>query len=130
MTAFQIVSLILLGLAAGALSGFVGVGGGIILVPALVYLLEMNQMEAQGVSLAVLLMPVGFLGVWNYYQAGNVQFSIALLIALGFIFGSYFGSKIALQLPDYKIKFVFALFIIIVSIDMLWRSGMKWWKAM
>ncbi|MFM7106894.1 MAG: sulfite exporter TauE/SafE family protein [Flavobacteriales bacterium] len=128
MTTYQIASLIVLGLAAGALSGFVGVGGGIIIVPALVYIFEMNQMQAQGVSLAVLLMPVGFLGVWNYYQAGNVQFSIALVIALGFVFGSYFGSKIALQLPEYKIKFIFALVIIIVAIDMLWKSGHKWWN--
>ena len=128
MTTYQIASLIILGLAAGALSGFVGVGGGIIIVPALVYILEMNQMQAQGISLAVLLMPVGFLGVWNYYQAGNVQFSIALIIALGFVFGSYFGSKIALQLPEYKIKFIFALVIIIVAIDMLWKSGHKWWN--
>jgi uncharacterized membrane protein YfcA len=128
MTTYQIASLIVLGLAAGALSGFVGVGGGIIIVPALVYILEMNQMQAQGISLAVLLMPVGFLGVWNYYQAGNVQFSIALIIALGFVFGSYFGSKIALQLQEYKIKFIFALVIIIVAIDMLWKSGLKWWN--
>lgn len=128
MTTYQIASLIVLGLAAGALSGFVGVGGGIIIVPALVYILEMNQMQAQGISLAVLLMPVGFLGVWNYYQAGNVQFSIALIIALGFVFGSYYGSKIALQLPEYKIKFIFALVIIIVAIDMLWKSGIKWWN--
>ena len=128
MTAYQIASLIVLGLAAGTLSGFVGVGGGIIIVPALVYILEMNQMQAQGISLAVLLMPVGFLGVWNYYQAGNVQFSIALLIALGFVFGSYFGSKIALQLPEYKIKFIFAMVIIIVAVDMLWKSGLKWWN--
>ena len=128
MTTYQIASLIVLGLAAGTLSGFVGVGGGIIIVPALVYILEMNQMQAQGISLAVLLMPVGFLGVWNYYQAGNVQFSIALLIALGFVFGSYFGSKIALQLPEYKIKFIFAMVIIIVAVDMLWKSGLKWWN--
>ena len=128
MTTYQIASLIVLGLAAGTLSGFVGVGGGIIIVPALIYILEMNQMQAQGISLAVLLMPVGFLGVWNYYQAGNVQFSIALLIALGFVFGSYFGSKIALQLPEYKIKFIFAMVIIIVAVDMLWKSGLKWWN--
>ena len=128
MTAFQIATLIFLGIAAGALSGLVGVGGGIIIVPALIYILEMNQMQAQGVSLAVLLMPVGFLGVWNYYQAGNIQFSIALLIALGFVFGSYFGSKLALQLPDYKIKFIFALVILVVAIDMLWKSGFKWWR--
>ena len=128
MTAFQIATLIFLGIAAGALSGLVGVGGGIIIVPALIYILEMNQMQAQGVSLAVLLMPVGFLGVWNYYQAGNIQFSIALLIALGFVFGSYFGSKLALQLPDYKIKFIFALVILVVAIDMLWKSGLNWWR--
>lgn len=129
MTAFQIATLIVLGIAAGALSGLVGVGGGIIIVPALIYIFEMNQMQAQGVSLAVLLMPVGFLGVWNYYQAGNVQFSVALLIALGFVFGSYFGSKLAVQLPDYKIKFIFALVILLVAIDMLWKSGLKWWRA-
>ena len=128
MTSYQILLLILLGLAAGTLSGFVGVGGGIIIVPALVYILGMNQIQAQGISLAVLLMPVGFLGVWNYYQSGNIQFSVALLIALGFVFGSYFGSKLALQLPIYKIKFFFALVILIVAIDMLIRSGNQWIK--
>ena len=128
MTSVQILLLILLGLAAGTLSGFVGVGGGIIIVPALVYILEMSQIQAQGISLAVLLMPVGFLGVWNYYQTGNIQFSIALLIALGFVFGSYFGSKLALELPAYKIKFFFALVIIIVAVDMLVKSGNQWFR--
>jgi uncharacterized protein len=123
----QILILLVIGLLAGALSGFVGVGGGIIIVPAMIYFMHMNQMQAQGVSLAVLMMPVGLLGVMNYYKAGHVNFGFAIVIALGFVVGSYFGSKYALKLPEYKIKFLFGVLLLYVAVQMLWKSGMRWY---
>lgn len=125
----QLIILVLIGLIAGTLSGFVGIGGGVLIVPALVYFLHLTQMQAQGVTLAVLVMPVGILGVMNYYKGGNVNFNFALIIAIGFVIGSYFGSKYAHRLPDYKVKFIFAVFILYVAIKMLWDSGVKWFGA-
>jgi uncharacterized membrane protein YfcA len=128
ITTQTIMILILVGLLAGMLSGFVGVGGGMIIVPALVYFLSLNQLEAQGTSLAVLMMPVGFLGVMNYYKAGNVQIGYALIIGLAFVLGSYFGSKYALKLPEYKVKFFFGLLMLYMAVHMLWKAGIKWWS--
>jgi uncharacterized membrane protein YfcA len=122
----QIVILLLVGLMAGALSGFVGVGGGIIIVPAMIYFMNMNQMQAQGISLALLMLPVGVLGVVNYYKAGHIQFSYVLLMAVGFIVGNYFGSKYAMRVSEHKIKFFFSLLMLYVAVHMLWKSGSKW----
>jgi len=122
----QLVILILVGLFAGALSGFVGVGGGIIIVPAMIYFMNMNQMQAQGVSLALLMLPVGVLGVMNYYKAGHIQFNYVFIIAVGFVLGNYFGSKYALRVPEHKIKFLFSLLMLYIAVQMLWKSGAKW----
>ena len=122
----QLLVLVLVGLFAGALSGFVGVGGGIIIVPAMIYFMNMNQMQAQGVSLALLMLPVGILGVMNYYKAGHIQFSYVLIIAIGFVLGNYFGSKYAMRVPEHKIKFLFALLMLFVAVQMLWKSGARW----
>ncbi len=122
----QLLVLVLIGLLAGALSGFVGVGGGIIIVPAMIYFMNMNQMQAQGVSLALLMLPVGILGVMNYYKAGHIQFSYVLIIAIGFVLGNYVGSKYAMRVPEHKIKFLFALLMLFVAVQMLWKSGARW----
>lgn len=122
----QLLVLVLVGLLAGALSGFVGVGGGIIIVPAMIYFMNMNQMQAQGVSLALLMLPVGILGVMNYYKAGHIQFSYVLIIAIGFVLGNYVGSKYAMRVPEHKIKFLFALLMLFVAVQMLWKSGARW----
>lgn len=122
----EILILLAIGLIAGILSGFVGVGGGIIIVPALIYFLQFTQLLAQGTSLAVLFLPVGILGIMNYYKAGNIDVRSALVIAAAFVFGSYFGSKYALKLPDFKIKFFFSLLLLYVAIKMLWSSGNQW----
>jgi uncharacterized membrane protein YfcA len=122
----QLLILVLVGLLAGALSGFVGVGGGIIIVPAMIYFMNMNQMQAQGVSLALLMLPVGILGVMNYYKAGHIQFNYVLILAVGFVLGNYFGSKYAMKVPEHKIKFFFALLMLFVAVQMLWKSGSKW----
>lgn len=127
MSAFTIVILIVIGIAAGMLSGMVGVGGGIIIVPALVYFLAFSQKQAQGTSLAILLLPIGILAVLNYYKdpAVHLDIKVVALITLGFIAGSYFGSKIALLLPDATVKKVFAIFMMLIAIKMLFIDRPK-----
>lgn len=122
----QVLILLLIGLAAGMLSGFVGVGGGLIIVPALVYFLHFNQYQAQGTSLAVLLLPVGILAVMNYYKQGHININYALIIGAAFVVGGYFGSKYAMKLPEFKVKFFFALFMLYAAVRMLYTSGSQW----
>ncbi len=114
-----ILVLALIGLAAGFFSGMVGIGGGLIIVPALVYFLAFSQHQAQGNSLALLMFPVGILGVINYYKKGHVDFRIAALLAVGFVAGSYLGSKFSLSLPQDTVKKIFAVLMIVLAIKML-----------
>jgi uncharacterized membrane protein YfcA len=127
MSAITIILVVLIGIAAGMLSGLVGVGGGIIIVPALVYLLAFSQKQAQGTSLAILLLPIGIFAVLNYYRDPNVHLDVKVvaLITIGFLVGSYFGSKLALSLPDVTVKKVFAIFMILMAIKMLFMDGAK-----
>ena len=114
-----LIILILIGLFAGALSGFVGVGGGIIIVPALVYVLGLSQFEAQGTSLLLMLPPIGILAALNYYQSGAVNWKYALVIAIAFVAGGYFGSKFALKLDEALVKLIFGLLMLLVAIKMI-----------
>jgi uncharacterized membrane protein YfcA len=122
----MLLALVLIGLFAGVLSGFVGVGGGLIIVPSLVYLLGYTQLQAQGTSLAVLLLPVGFLAVWNYYKMGNINVSDAIIIAFGFVIGAHFGSKWVHQLKENQIKFFFGLIMFLLSLRITISSGINW----
>jgi uncharacterized protein len=119
MTTETIIIIILTGLAAGILGGMVGIGGGIIIVPALVYFLAFSQHQAQGTSLALMLFPVGILGVINYYKKGYVDFRYAGLLAIGFVLGSYLGSKFSLSLPQLTVKKIFAVLMLLVALKML-----------
>ena len=119
-----LIYLILIGLAAGFLGGMVGIGGGVIIVPALVLLFGLSQHNAQGISLAMMLFPVGLFGVLNYYKKGYVDFKYAGLIALGFLIGSYLGSKFSLTLPQEFVKKIFAVVMILLALKMLF-SGKK-----
>src|SRR5574343_1690339 len=103
--------LLLVGLLAGMLSGLVGIGGGIIIVPVLVYFLHYSQQQAQGTTLFMFLFPIGILGVFNYYKAGYVEYKTALLIASTFVIGSYFGSKWAISLDQKTVKQIFGVII-------------------
>lgn len=114
-----ILIIILVGIAAGILGGLVGVGGGIIIVPALVYFIGFSQKTAQGTSLGLIMLPVGILGVLHYYKQGHVDFKVVGILAIGFFVGSYYGSKIALSLPQETIKKIFALLMILIAIKML-----------
>lgn len=120
-----ILIIIMVGLAAGMLSGLVGVGGGIIIVPALVYFIGFSQKTAQGTSLAMIMLPVGIFGVLQYYKQGHVDFRIVGLLAIGFLAGSFWGSKIALSLPQDTVKKIFAVLMIIVAIKMLFLDKAK-----
>lgn len=132
MTTQTILILILIGLFAGMLSGLIGLGGGIIIVPALVFLLAFNQHEAQGNSLGVLLLPVGILAVINYYNKGYIDFRVVAIISIGFIFGGWLGSKLALSLPQETIKKIFAVILIYTAFKMLGWDALvfKWAKQM
>ena len=119
MTITTIILLLLIGLAAGMLSGMVGVGGGIIIVPALVYFLAFSQKSAQGTSLGILLLPVGILAVSQYYKQGFIDVKVVLMVSGGFLIGGYFGSKLAVVLPESTLKKIFALMLILTAIKML-----------
>ena len=119
MTTQTILILVLIGISAGVLSGFVGVGGGIIIVPALVYLLGMSQFEAQGTSLFVLLLPVGILAVINYTRAETINWKFGLVVALTFVVGGYIGSKLALKISPSVLKLVFGIIMAFVSVRLI-----------
>lgn len=111
--------LIITGLLAGILSGFVGVGGGIIMVPAMVWLLGYSQHQAQGTSLAVLMFPVVFMAVRNYYRAGMIDPKVVVVIAVAFLAGGYFGSKWSLALPAGQVQRVFGVVMLIASFKLI-----------
>lgn len=114
-----IMILLCIGLAAGVLSGLVGVGGGIIIVPALVLFVGMTQVGAQGTSLAVLLLPVGIFAVFNYYKMGYVDIKSTLIIASTFLIGGLIGSKIAISIDQNLVKKIFGIFLLLVAFKML-----------
>jgi uncharacterized membrane protein YfcA len=119
MSTGYIIGLLILGIAAGFMSSMVGIGGGILIVPTLVFLFGMNQKMAQGTSLAMLSLPVAFIGAFNYYKQGSVNWKAALILAATFVIGGYFGSKVALDMNMAVIKKVFAIFMIVVAIKYL-----------
>lgn len=114
-----IVILLCLGLVAGMLSGMVGIGGGIVIVPALVYFLGYSQHQAQGTVLFMFLLPIGILGVLNYYQAGHIEWKTAFVMASTFVIGSYFGSKISIAIDQTTLKKVFGVIILLLSLKMI-----------
>jgi uncharacterized protein len=115
----SVIIVILIGVAAGMLSGLVGIGGGLVIVPALVYFLGFSQHTAQGTSLAMILLPVGIFAVIFYYKQGHVDLKVVWLLAAGFIIGSIAGSKVALNLPQETVKKMFAILMILIAIKML-----------
>lgn len=119
MSIQSILILVIIGISSGILSGFVGVGGGIIIVPALVFFLGLSQHEAQGTSLFILLLPVGILAVMNYYKAGHINWTYGIIVALTFVIGGYIGSKLSLSLSPHLVKFVFGLIMILISFKLI-----------
>lgn len=114
----EIIILLLIGLIAGLASGVLGIGGGILVIPALVYFLNYSQKAAQGTSLGLLLPPIGLLAVLNYYNAGYVNLKAAGIMVITFLIGSYFSSKFAVNLPEGIIKKVFAVFLLFYAVKL------------
>lgn len=119
MTLQVIVILVLIGLSSGVLSGLIGVGGGIIIVPALVFFLHFSQHQAQGTSLGLLMLPVGILAVFNYYKQGYVDFKVIAIMSVAFVLGGWLGSKVSLVLSETAIKRIFAIVLFYSAFKML-----------
>lgn len=107
--------ILLIGLAVGAFSGVVGIGGGILFVPALIWVLGMDQHKAQGTSLGALLAPVGIFAFYEYYRRGNADLRVALLLSAGFVIGGYFGAIGAAHIPDLWLRRIFAVVMIAIG---------------
>lgn len=114
--------LIIIGLVAGFLGGMVGLGGAIILIPALVLFLAMDQRMAQGTTVAIMLPPIGLFSAYNYYKAGYVNIRYALVIAIVFMLGAYLGSKLALNVPVATLKKIFAVVLALISVKMIFAK--------
>lgn len=119
MTTSVLLLLLLIGVITGVLAGMLGIGGAIVMIPALVLLMGFSQHSAQGTSLAVMLPPIGILAAYNYYKAGHVNLKFALILAATFIIGSYFGSKLALNIPQSLLKKIFGILLLLVAFRML-----------
>ena len=125
MTMIQITYAALIGLTAGVSSGLFGIGGGVIIVPLLVYLFKFQQQTATATSLVALLLPVGILGIINYYRAGFIQMDnvkLGLVIATVMFFGTFLGSKLAINLPSLTLTRMFSVFLVLVAVR-LWITA-------
>ena len=122
MSVNEILILVTIGLAAGVFSGMFGIGGGLIMVPAMVFCLGMSQHSAQGTSLGVLVVPVAAVAAFNYYRQGELEIKYAAIIALSFILGGYFGSKISLGLSELMLKRIFGLLMLAMAIRLIFFS--------
>ena len=115
---YEIIILLVIGLSAGLMSGVLGIGGGLVIIPMLVGLLGYSQKTAQGTSLGLLLLPAGILAVMNYYQAGLINLKAVGIMIITFVIGSYISSKIAISLPDTIRKKIFAVFLLMYAIKL------------
>ncbi|MBX7134278.1 MAG: sulfite exporter TauE/SafE family protein [Fimbriimonadaceae bacterium] len=113
---------IIIGLIAGISSGLFGIGGGIVIVPMLIFAFEFGQRKAQGTSLVALLAPVGLLGLWNYVKADQADLGKGAWIAGGFVLGAFFGSKIAVGLDDALMRKLFAGFLVLIAIFLFFKK--------
>jgi uncharacterized membrane protein YfcA len=113
------VMLILIGVVAGLLGGLLGIGGAVVIIPALVLLLGYSQYEAQGTTLMMLVMPVSSVAAWHYYKNGDVNIPAAVVLGLTFLVGSYFGARMATHVPAEMLKKAFALILIIIAVKLL-----------
>ena len=122
MTFSVIVILVIIGLIAGAFSGLIGIGGAIIIIPSLIYLLGMDQYTAQGTSLGIMLPPIGLLAAWSYYKEGALNLQYAMIIAAAFLIGGYIGSRFALNIPEAMLRKVFAIVLAVIALKMFFSK--------
>lgn len=119
MSTSMLLILIVIGIITGVMAGMLGIGGAIIMIPALVFIMGISQQTAQGTSLAVMLPPIGIIAAYNYYKAGHVNIMFAVVLAICFLVGSYFGSKLALTIPQNILKKIFGVLLLLVAAKML-----------
>lgn len=112
-----------IGLVAGVFSGLFGIGGGILIIPSLIFLANFHTKLALGTSLGAMLLPVGLLGAYAYYQQGNLNIQASLLIGLGLFFGAYLGARIANAIPGATLQRMFAVFIVLMAIRLWVEAG-------
>jgi uncharacterized protein len=117
-----IIILLLIGIIAGALSGLIGIGGGIVIIPALVFILGFSQQTAQGTTLALMVPPIGLLAAWSYYKDGFVDVRAAAFICVGFVLGSYLGAKFATGIPQEALKKIFSVLLILIAVKMFFSK--------
>lgn len=127
MDAQTIVTLLLIGMCAGCLSGFIGIGGGLLIVPALMYFLGMSQIGAQGTSLALMLPPIGALAVMNYWKAGELDIRAAGIMVIAFVLGGWLGSRFALSLNPMKVRLAFGVLMLYAAVRMIISAGRALW---
>jgi hypothetical protein len=122
MTVTQLIILMIIGILSGLLAGVFGVGGAIIVIPALVFILGLSQHDAQGTSLAFMLPPVGILATWNYWKAGHVNWKFALVLSLTFVVGAYLGSQLSVNISDKLLRRIFGVLLIIMALKMIFSK--------
>jgi hypothetical protein len=113
---------LLVGLFAGTVSGLIGIGGGVIIVPSLIYLFKLSQQQAQGTTLALLVPPIGLLAAWTYYKHGFVNLNMAIFICLGFFIGGLIGAKIAIGLSSEILRKLFGFALFLISLHMIFTK--------
>lgn len=118
----HLIILIVIGILSGVLAGIFGIGGAIVVIPALVFILGLTQHQAQGTSLAFMLPPVGILATWNYWKAGHVDWKIAVVLALTFLVGAYFGSNLSLNISDRTLRRAFGVLMMIMAVKMIFSK--------
>jgi uncharacterized membrane protein YfcA len=119
MSVYQLILLIIIGLLSGMLAGVFGVGGAILVIPALVFIMGLSQHQAQGTSLAFMIPPIGILAAWNYWKAGYVNWKFALVLSLTFVVGAYLGSRFSLNISDKMLQRVFGILLLFVAVKMI-----------
>lgn len=122
MSVSLLLILLAIGIVTGIMAGMLGIGGAIIMIPALVFFMGFSQQMAQGTSLAVMLPPIGIFAAYNYWKAGQVNIKFAMILAAAFIIGSYFGSKVALNIPQPVLKKIFGVLLLLVAAKMLFSK--------
>jgi uncharacterized membrane protein YfcA len=118
----NILLFIVLGVIAGGLSGLIGIGGGVIIVPALLFIFGFSQHQAQGTTLALLVPPIGILAAWAYYKQGYVDFQAALFICIGFLAGSFVGAKLATHISSITLERIFGVALLVISLKMIFAK--------
>ncbi len=115
----EIILCLVLGLTAGMCSGLLGIGGAVVMIPALMFMFGMGQHMAQGTTLALMVPPIGLLAAWTYYKGGYIDLKVAAFVALGFFVGGLLGAKFAINIDGILLKKIFGVFLLVIALKMI-----------